>query len=127
MSLSDTIFILIGALLLFGPKKLPELARQVGKIMGELRRASNEFKFQMEEELRMSEDTERRNAAPSVGQSLMSPLATPPAPAIQPPATGEPVANRISVRAAENPSEDGASAQPELSEPAEPAEAAPHA
>jgi sec-independent protein translocase protein TatB len=63
MSLPDTIFILLAALLLFGPKKLPEIARQVGKLMAELRRASNEFKFQMEDELRQSEEADRRKKA----------------------------------------------------------------
>ncbi|MDR3735866.1 MAG: twin-arginine translocase TatA/TatE family subunit, partial [Acidobacteriaceae bacterium] len=44
----DYFFIFVLALILFGPKKLPELARQFGKLMGEFRRASNEFKMQME-------------------------------------------------------------------------------
>ncbi|MGC9292333.1 MAG: Sec-independent protein translocase subunit TatA/TatB [Acidobacteriaceae bacterium] len=55
MSLPDTIFIFIVALIIFGPKKLPEMAKQLGKLMGEFRRASNEFKFQIEEELRQAE------------------------------------------------------------------------
>ena len=52
-SLGDSAVIFILALLLFGPKKLPELARQLGKLMGEFRRASNEFRMQMEEELQI--------------------------------------------------------------------------
>jgi sec-independent protein translocase protein TatB len=59
-SLGDSAFIFLLALLLFGPKKLPELARQIGKLMGEFRRASNEFRLQMEEELRISEQTEKQ-------------------------------------------------------------------
>jgi len=59
-SVSDSIFLFILALLLFGPKKLPMLARELGKWMGEFRRASNEFKMQMEEELRLSEQADRR-------------------------------------------------------------------
>ena len=47
------------ALLLFGPKRLPALARELGKWVGEFRRASNEFKMQMEDELRQSEQAER--------------------------------------------------------------------
>ena len=43
-SFSDSAFIFVIALLLFGPKKLPELARYVGKLMAEFRRASNEFR-----------------------------------------------------------------------------------
>lgn len=58
-SFSDSIFLFVLALLLFGPKKLPMLARELGKWVGEFRRASNEFKMQMEEELRQSEQAER--------------------------------------------------------------------
>ncbi|HEV2577514.1 MAG TPA: twin-arginine translocase TatA/TatE family subunit [Acidobacteriaceae bacterium] len=59
-SFSDSIFLFVLALLLFGPKKLPALARELGKWVGEFRRASNEFKMQMEEELRQSEQEERQ-------------------------------------------------------------------
>jgi sec-independent protein translocase protein TatB len=59
-SLGDSAFIFILALILFGPKKLPELARQLGKLMAEFRRASNEFRMQMEEELRLSEQAEQQ-------------------------------------------------------------------
>ena len=55
MSLPDTIFIFGLALVIFGPKKLPEIGRQLGKLVLEFRRASNEFKMQIEEELRAAE------------------------------------------------------------------------
>ena len=45
-------FILFVAFLLFGPKKLPEIARALGKGMGELRRVSNELRYSFEEEIR---------------------------------------------------------------------------
>jgi sec-independent protein translocase protein TatB len=56
----DSGFIVLLALLLFGPKKLPVLARQLGKLMADFRRASNEFRTQMEEELRISEQADRQ-------------------------------------------------------------------
>ena len=56
----DSAFIILLALLLFGPKKLPVLARQLGRLMADFRRASNEFRTQMEEELRVSEQAERQ-------------------------------------------------------------------
>ena len=59
-SFQDSAVIFFLALLLFGPKKLPELARQLGKLMGEFRRASNEFRMQMEDELRMAEQAEQQ-------------------------------------------------------------------
>jgi sec-independent protein translocase protein TatB len=58
-SFSDSVFLFILALLLFGPKKLPVLARELGKWVGEFRRASNEFKMQMEDELRQVEQADR--------------------------------------------------------------------
>jgi TatA/E family protein of Tat protein translocase len=45
-------FFLFIAYLLFGPKKVPEIARTLGKGLGELRRASNELKNSLEEEIR---------------------------------------------------------------------------
>src|SRR5271170_8307304 len=79
-SLGDSAFIFLLALLLFGPKKLPELARQIGKLMGEFRRASNEFRMQMEEELRVADQAEQQKkiaameaAAPPVGEVIPEP------------------------------------------------------
>jgi len=51
MGFSETIFLFLLALLIFGPKKLPEIARQVGKMMNEFKRASNEFRSQIEAEI----------------------------------------------------------------------------
>jgi sec-independent protein translocase protein TatB len=51
MSFGETIFLFVLALLVFGPKKLPEIARQLGKIMNEFRKASNEFRSQIESEI----------------------------------------------------------------------------
>ena len=48
-------FIFLLALILFGPKKLPEIGRQVGKALAEFKRASNEFKAQLETEMRQIE------------------------------------------------------------------------
>jgi sec-independent protein translocase protein TatB len=60
MHLGDTIFIFCLALIIFGPKKLPEIGRQIGKLMVEFRRASNDFKMQIEEELRAAEEADRQ-------------------------------------------------------------------
>jgi sec-independent protein translocase protein TatA len=55
-------FILFIAFLLFGPKKLPEIARTLGKGLGELRRASNELKISLEEEIK---NLDRHQESPS--------------------------------------------------------------
>ena len=47
----EMIFIFFLALILFGPKKLPEIGRQVARFLGEFRRASNEFRSQIEAEV----------------------------------------------------------------------------
>jgi sec-independent protein translocase protein TatB len=64
MSFSETIFLFFLALLVFGPKKLPEIARQAGKLLAELRRASNEFKSQIESEISRIEVEERHKTLP---------------------------------------------------------------
>ncbi|HXS74671.1 MAG TPA: twin-arginine translocase TatA/TatE family subunit [Terracidiphilus sp.] len=60
ISMVDSVILMIMALVVFGPRRLPQIGRQIGKLMYEFRKASNDFKFQMEEELRQSEETERR-------------------------------------------------------------------
>jgi sec-independent protein translocase protein TatB len=47
----EMIFIFFLALILFGPKKLPEIGRQVARFLNEFRRASNEFRSQIESEI----------------------------------------------------------------------------
>ncbi|PYX46262.1 MAG: hypothetical protein DMG79_16975 [Acidobacteria bacterium] len=64
MSLSETIFLFFLALIIFGPKKLPEIARQVGKYMNEFKRASNEFKAQIEQEISNLEVEKRQTILP---------------------------------------------------------------
>jgi TatA/E family protein of Tat protein translocase len=47
----EMLFIFLLALIIFGPKKLPEIGRQIGRALNEFRRASNEFKAQIETEI----------------------------------------------------------------------------
>ena len=67
----ELIVIFVVALLVFGPRKLPELGRSLGKGLSEFKRASNDLRNTLDDEIR---DEERRTA-----------LTTPPAPA--PPST----------------------------------------
>lgn len=55
LGVPELIIIFIIALLVFGPKRLPELGRTVGKAMAEFRRASNELKTVVEDEVREME------------------------------------------------------------------------
>ena len=47
----ETVFIFVLALLVFGPKKLPELGRTIGKAMTEFRRASSDLKATFDREM----------------------------------------------------------------------------
>ena len=51
----EMMFIFVLALILFGPKKLPEIGRQIGKGLSEFKRASREFQSQIEDEVRKLE------------------------------------------------------------------------
>ena len=59
LGMPEMIFIFLLALVIFGPKKLPELGRQLGKALGEFKKASNEFKNQLETEMLNIELEER--------------------------------------------------------------------
>ena len=58
--MADSLILMVLALVVFGPRRLPQIGRQLGKLMYEFRKASNDFKFQMEEELRLAEEADRR-------------------------------------------------------------------
>ena len=51
LGFSEMVFLFLLALLIFGPKKLPEIGRQIGKALNEFKRASNEFRAQVESEI----------------------------------------------------------------------------
>src|SRR4051812_13427871 len=51
LGMSEMIFIFVLALLIFGPKKLPELGKTLGKAMTEFRRASSELKSTFDREM----------------------------------------------------------------------------
>ncbi len=70
VSMVDSIILMVMALVVFGPRRLPQIGRQIGKLMYEFRKASNDFKFQMEEELRNSEEAERRKKEEERQRSL---------------------------------------------------------
>jgi sec-independent protein translocase protein TatB len=80
LGMADTLILMVLALVVFGPRRLPQIGRQIGKLMFEFRKASNDFKFQMEEELRLSEEADRRKKEEEERQRL----ATAAAPALPP-------------------------------------------
>jgi sec-independent protein translocase protein TatB len=66
LGFGEMTFLFVLALLVFGPKKLPEIARQVGKALNEFKRASNEFRSQIETEIsNLERETKPQIFAPS--------------------------------------------------------------
>jgi sec-independent protein translocase protein TatA len=51
LGIQELVLILVIALIVFGPKKLPELGRSLGKTIAEFKRTSNEIKNSIEKEL----------------------------------------------------------------------------
>ena len=64
IGMPELIIILTIALIIFGPRKLPELGRSLGKSLSEFKRASNELKHTLDEEIRLEEQrsAERQRA-----------------------------------------------------------------
>jgi sec-independent protein translocase protein TatB len=85
LSVPHMIVVFVIVLVVFGPQKLPELARGLGKLMAEFRKASTDFKSAFEEEMR---DLERQ--AREVERKKAALLATSPATEPQPAALATP-------------------------------------
>jgi TatA/E family protein of Tat protein translocase len=51
LGFSEMVFLFLLALIIFGPKRMPEIGRQIGKALNDFKRASNEFKAQIETEI----------------------------------------------------------------------------
>lgn len=67
LGMGELLIIGLVALIVFGPRKLPELGRSLGKTLQEFRRASNELKHTLDEEISLEERTaQRQKATPSL-------------------------------------------------------------
>jgi sec-independent protein translocase protein TatB len=108
----DTLLLMVLALVVFGPRRLPMIGRQLGKLMYEFRKASNDFKFQMEEELRTSEEADRRKKAEEERQRVLA--AAPPPEQLEATASQTPATAIATPEAAET---QGASATQESGAP----------
>lgn len=76
IGMPELIIIFVIALIIFGPRKLPELGRSLGKSLSEFKRASNELKSTLEEEIRL--DEQRANLEASRAASAAAAAAAPP-------------------------------------------------
>ncbi len=75
IGMPELIFILVLALLIFGPKKLPEIGKQLGKGLGEFKRASNDLKRSIEEEIEKAGTAEATTSKPAPVQAPQAPPA----------------------------------------------------
>lgn len=66
------------ALLFFGPRKLPELGRSLGKSIAEFKRASNELRSTLDEEIKLEEHRTAHAVTAPQDEALTSPSATDP-------------------------------------------------
>ena len=62
IGMPELIIIFVIALIIFGPRKLPELGRSLGKSLAEFKRATNDLKGTLEEEIRLEEQQQRAEA-----------------------------------------------------------------
>jgi sec-independent protein translocase protein TatA len=75
----ELIIIFVIALIIFGPRKLPELGRSLGKSLAEFKRASNELRTTLEEEIRIEDQQQRTEAAKAAATLATTPAAAEPA------------------------------------------------
>ena len=88
IGMPEMVVIAVIALIIFGPRKLPELGKSLGKSIAEFKRASNELKNTLEEEIRTEELQDARKSA------QIPPSASVPAPTPAPAARPSPKARR---------------------------------
>ena len=94
---SEVLLLFVVALLLFGPRRLPEIGRMLGKAVADFRRATNEFKANLEREVQLEDlkaaikpiENAPHPAALARGVLLDALPAEAPAPSVEPAASTE--------------------------------------
>jgi sec-independent protein translocase protein TatA len=84
IGMPELIIIFVIALIIFGPRKLPELGRSLGKSISEFKRASNELRSTLEEEIRLEDqradlDARKQAQAKAASAQAAAADAAPPA------------------------------------------------
>ena len=69
IGMPELVIILVIALIVIGPHKLPELAKSLGKGLAEFKKASEDFQRNMQEEARKTEEKEKETASQEVASA----------------------------------------------------------
>jgi sec-independent protein translocase protein TatA len=77
LGMPELIVIFIIALIIFGPRKLPELGRSLGKSIAEFKKATNELQSTLEEEIRLDEQRAAHETQKKAVESQTAPAAPP--------------------------------------------------
>ena len=80
----EMIIIGIIALVIFGPRKLPELGRSLGKSLGEFKRASNDLRNTLEDEIRVEKKPDTAAVSPKPNPPTPAPAPAPTAHSTEP-------------------------------------------
>jgi sec-independent protein translocase protein TatA len=91
LGMPELVVIFVIALIIFGPRKLPELGRSLGKSINEFKRASNELRNTLEDEVRLDEQRSRQAQAVAATPAP-APTPVPDAAPVVTPSSQEPVA-----------------------------------
>jgi len=92
IGMPEMVVIFVIALLIFGPRKLPELGRSLGRSINEFKKASNELRSTLEEEIRVEETKEQKAKVEAEQASAVSAVSAvdttassaPPSPIVDP-------------------------------------------
>jgi sec-independent protein translocase protein TatA len=89
IGMPEMLVILVIALVVFGPRKLPELGRSLGKSLNEFKKASNELRSTLEDEIRVEEQKDQRAKTEAEQKSAVMGAQVPPAEPVATPAHAE--------------------------------------